>query len=384
MKQIKRIYGIILMVGFLLESCVFPAVNFDELRGDSYLTVETEIHNGDGLNFVKLSSSANSVLRGTALPISDAIVFLLDKSGKRYDFTWDVTVPGRYIPAGAFKGEVGNSYQVHIETVSGDVYESDFEEIKPVPEIKQVYSEFKIKPELNDVDALKNGWDVFIDFQDLPESGNFYQWSYSHYEKLEICTSCTNGGTYDFYNNECRIPRRSLSSATTNYRCEGNCWELIKNKDLLVFSDILTNGQEVVGKKILRVPYDGSSKYYLKVEQRAINPSAYNFFASIVNSYQNAGSLFDIPAVTNFSVNIRCTNHPEKKVLGVFNVYGLSSKIIIIDRYNQVPPNINPIKTPLDGSIFECPIGGPAGCKDKTPCVESETRTSVSPENWQD
>jgi hypothetical protein len=133
----------------------------------------------------------------------------------------------------------------------------------------------------------------------------------------------------------------------------------------------------------MRVPYDGSTSYYLKVQQRAINQAAYTFFASLVNSYQNAGSLFDIPAETKFSVNIHSVSDPSKKVLGIFNVFGLNEKILIIDRFNEVPANTNPVKIPLDGSIYECPIGGPADCQDRTPCIESETRTKIQPKGWE-
>ncbi|MFM1913550.1 MAG: hypothetical protein RIR51_1393 [Bacteroidota bacterium] len=384
MNNIRFLYYFFLLVlGFQLESCIFPAVNFEELGGESYLTVEAEIHNGEALNFVKLSSSANSIIRGNSIPISDAQVYIVDQAGARTDFNLDPTVKGRYIPNNSFIGKTGNKYQLHIKTVSGDEYESEFEELKPVPEIKELNFEYTLEDALPKQDAYRIGFDVTVDFKDLPEMGNFYQWTWMHYEKLEICTSCGNGSYYDFYNMECRFPRRSTSSATTNYRCDGNCWEIVKNQDLQVFSDVLTNGQDVVGKDILRVPYDGSTNYYLKVQQRAINPSAYTFFASLVNSYQNSGSLYDIPSETKFSVNIHCTSNPNKKVLGIFNVFGLSEKILIIDRFNSVPPNTNPIKIPLDGTIFECPIGGPADCQDRTPCVESEYRTKIQPEGWE-
>ncbi len=379
----SAIYFLVFGILFQLESCIFPAVKFEEIIGESFLVVEAEIHNGDALNFVKLSSSANSVIKGNSIPISDATVYLTDDLNNRIDFKLDPAVRGRYIPSVPFKGVVGRFYQLHIQTVSGEEYLSDAEELKPVPEISDLYFEYNKKEELADLDPLKNGFDVFVNFKDLPETGNFYQWTWEHYEKLEICTSCGNGSTYDFYSMECRFPRRSVSSATTNYRCNGNCWDIIKNQDLLVFSDVLTNNQEVVGKKIMRVPYDGSTSYYLKVQQRAINQAAYTFFASLVNSYQNAGSLFDIPAETKFSVNIHSVSDPSKKVLGIFNVFGLNEKILIIDRFNEVPANTNPVKIPLDGSIYECPIGGPADCQDRTPCIESETRTKIQPKGWE-
>ena len=166
-----------------------------------------------------------------------------------------------------------------------------------------------------------------------------------------------------------------------NYMCNGNCWDITNNADLNVFSDVLTNGQRISGRQVARVPFDGYSPYYLRLEQRSITKNAFNFYQSLIAQVQSSGSLFDVPAETRFSMNIKPITDPKERVLGIFNVFSVRKKIYFIDRLKSVPKEEFALITYLNGEIYTCPPGS-VNCQDRVPCVESAYRTKITPEGW--
>jgi hypothetical protein len=150
---------------------------------------------------------------------------------------------------------------------------------------------------------------------------------------------------------------------------------------LNVFSDVLTNGQRVVGRQVARLPFDGYGAYYFRLEQRSVTKSAFNFYQSLISSVQSSGSLFDVPAETRFSLNIKSVSKPDERVLGIFNVFSVRKKIFNIDRRKGIPEGYTPITYPIPGETYACPPGA-SNCQDLTPCVEGPTRTKITPEGW--
>ena len=148
-----------------------------------------------------------------------------------------------------------------------------------------------------------------------------------------------------------------------------------------VFSDVLTNGQRVVGRQVARIPFDNWTPYYFRLEQRSITKNAFAFYQSLISQVQSSGSLFDVPAETRFSLNIKSLTNPTERVIGIFNVFSVRKKIFIIDRRKDIPAGEFPIITVVPGETYACPPGS-VGCLDKAPCVESPTRTKITPEGW--
>ena len=144
---------------------------------------------------------------------------------------------------------------------------------------------------------------------------------------------------------------------------------------------MLTNGQRVVGRQVARLPFDGYGLYYFRLEQRSVTKNTYNFYQSLISSVQSSGSLFDVPAETRFSLNIKSVTKPEERVLGIFNVFSVRKKIFNIDRRIGVPEGYTPMTFSVPGEIYSCPPGS-ANCQDRTPCVEGPTRTKITPEGW--
>ena len=369
-----KISLIFLVIIFTLNACLTPIDDFEQTISKSFLTIEASLTDQTVSNQVKIYQSSNLLISTFAkpvvfTPISKAKVYFTDEKGVREELKESPSLAGTYQASPQFVGRVGGTYILNIETVDGQKYQSFPETMKAVPEIENLLTRFEINDIYTKKEALRAGFNVYVDFQDPVSKDDFYYWYWKHYEKIDICEVCV-GAPYDFRLNTCR---RSTSEKVYNYKCDGNCWSINFSTDLNIFSDALLNGQRITGKQILRIPYDGNSPYYLQFEQRAITKNAYSYYQSLKNQTQNNGTLFDIPAETKFSFNIKSTTNPSEKILGIFDVYAYRKKILYIDRKQNVPKDELPVFSILDGEV-----------SGQLPCVEGLNRTKIKPEGWKD
>ncbi len=242
----KNISFYVLLIGCVTWACVNPITDFVQIDSTSFTTIEADISDDAELSKVRLTSSANRLTSQLSLPISKAVVSVTDQNGVKTTFTEGVPV-GTYYPPKGFVGKVGSSYKLNVRMLTGQTYESTTETMKAVPEIENAISRFEIFNQYSKVDIRRAGFTVYLDFKDNPTEGDYYLWNWKHYSKVGYCATCTDGGTFDFRRNECVQPR-NRTEAILNYMCDGNCWDITTNNDLNVFSDVLTNGQRVVGR----------------------------------------------------------------------------------------------------------------------------------------
>jgi hypothetical protein len=377
--SINKIIFYLLLVGVVTWACVNPIKDFVQIDATSFTTIEADISDDPELSKVRLTSSSNRLISQLSLPISKAVVYITDQGGAKTTFTEGIPL-GTYFPPKGFKGNVGSTYKLYVKMLTGQTYESTAETMKAVPEIENAISRFETFDQYSKVDVRRAGFTVYLDFKDLPSEGDFYLWNWKHYDRLSFCATCTDGGKYDFKKLDCVQPKLP-TDAILNYMCDGNCWDITTNNDLNVFSDVLTNGQRVVGRQVARIPFDNWTPYYFRLEQRSITKNAFAFYQSLISQVQSSGSLFDVPAETRFSLNIKSLTTPSERVLGIFNVFSVRKKIFIIDRSKNIPKGEEPIISIIPGETYSCPPGS-VGCQDKAPCIESPTRTKITPEGW--
>ncbi len=375
----RNILFYLFLLGVVTWACVNPIKDFVQIDATSFTTIEADISDDPELSKVRLTSSSNRLLSQLALPISKAVVSVTDQSGTQTVFTEGIPL-GTYYPPKGFLGKVGSTYKLNVKMLTGQTYESTAETMKAVPEIENAITRFETFDQYSKVDIRRAGFTVYLDFKDLPSEGDFYLWNWKHYEKIGFCATCTDGGKYDFKKLDCVQPKFP-TDAILNYMCDGNCWDISSNNDLNVFSDVLTNGQRVVGRQVARIPFDNWTPYYFRLEQRSITKNAFAFYQSLISQVQSSGSLFDVPAETRFSLNIKSITKPTERVLGIFNVFSVRKKIFIIDRKKDIPVGELPIVSIIPGETYACPPGS-VGCQDKAPCIESPTRTKITPEGW--
>ena len=377
--NIFRIIFNLVVIGSISWACVNPIMDFKQIDSTSYLTIEADISDDVALNKIRITSSASRIISQNPLAVSKAEVYVMDQAGIKTIFK-EGTVLGTYLPPVGFVGKTGSTYKLFVKTLTGKQYESLEEKMIAAPEIDNIVTQFEVRDQYDKVDARRNGFSVYVDFKDSPKEGEFYMWNWKHFEKINICETCEGGATWNFKTNVCVAPRIPTEDIL-NYQCDGNCWSISTNNDLNVFSDVLTNGQRIVGRQVARLPFDGYSPYYLRLEQRSITKNAFNFYQSLIAQVQSSGSLFDVPAETRFSLNVKPITDPKEKVLGIFNVFSVRKKIYFIDRLKLAPKEEFAQITYLTGEIYTCPPGS-VNCQDRVPCVESSFRTKITPEGW--
>ena len=365
----------------LTNSCITPISNFEQVSSKSFLTIESSINDEPGQQKTRLYMSADKLIGSYFTPITKAKVYITDEKGVREDLT-EQSTKGTYLTSAKFAGRVGGTYTLNIETSDGKKYQSTAETMKSVPEIENVITQFQVSDNYARGDTRRGGFNVYVDLQDPATQGDNYQWYWKHYERASICQSCV-GGSYNFFSNACVYPRVPTDQIL-NYLCDGDCWDITFATDLNIFSDTYLNGQRITGKQVARIPYDGISKYYLQFEQRAITRNSYNYYQGLTAQTQNNGTLFDVPAETRFSFNVKSLTNPDEKILGIFDVYSVRKKIFYIDRSVGVPAGEAPTTTTIPGDLFSCPPGGPSTCKDKVQCSDGLFRTPFKPTGWKD
>jgi hypothetical protein len=361
---------------FVLASCIYQLDRADLISGDSYLVVEAEFSDLSVQQSVRLSYSATNKGNTQYIKhIEKAIVYITDSQGNIINFLGG-SISGQYVSN--ISGVVGETYTLHIETPDGKKYRSKPETMQNCPKIEKIYPEFEENSQFSINDSRRYGWNLFVDFTDSPEKDAFYQWSWIHYERIMFCAVCS-GGRYNATSKNCEVLENQQGS-TNLYRCNTDCWDIERNETQNLLRDDLFNGQKVERVFVCRVPHNSPPlKYYLQVQQRRISKEVYLYFKSLQAQSQSNGTLFDIPAQTQFSLNIFSEADPTEKILGVFNVFSAKTQLVYVNR--RTTNGISPAPNFMEGKEVLIP---PTNTPFLVPCFNSFVRTNLQPTGWED
>lgn len=230
----------------MLSACT-DVIEIDAPLTEARLVVDGWIYDDRDVQTVVLTSSTAYFEDSPQPPETNATVVVTNAGGGSFSYT--EVEPGVY--EADFRGEVGNTYTMTIETSNGTRYVSDPQVLLAVPALDAVYALFIESPEVEEEDeGLYPAWD-FVD----PEGvDNFYRWKFY-----------VNG---IFLNDP---------------------------DNLLIFSDEFVDG-EVLDSAYFTVGLDplvsGDS---LVVEQLSLTEEARDFFARVRQITVNVGGLFDTP-----------------------------------------------------------------------------------------
>jgi len=335
-------------------SCQYP-VSFSSLPDThKFLVIDAEVtENFALLNVIYSLEDVSSTGAYTFPRPPRTSAYLMDSKGVMYTFKNTTGVRDTL-----FRGNIGETYQLFVEA-DGKMYESRKEIMNPCPEMDTVGVIYRRETFRSPEDLLYDGMDVYVEARDIPGVDNYYQWTWTHYAKATYCNKVYDGALKTDVLIPCNPP---------------DCWNIETNRKVIVQSDKLRDGSPLA-KFVTRVPFaQPPTKYYLKIEQRAIPSSVYDYLKSIEIQTQQVGTLFDIPAQTVFNPNVYNTTDKGEKLIGSFNVYSYRYKIIYINM-DQVIDGVTP-KHIREGHPF---VGDPLAA---FPCVESFNRTKVKPEGW--
>lgn len=346
--------GPCILIAFI--SCQYP-VNFSNLPDThKFLVIDAEVtENFAKLNVIYSLEDVSSTGAYTFPKPPKTNAYLVDSKGVRYTFKNTLGVKDSL-----FRGRIGETYQLFVEA-DGKRYESTPEMMRPCPDLDTIAVLYRRETFRSPEDLFYDGFEIYTEARDIPGVDNFYQWTWTHYARATYCNKIYS----DALKTDVLIPCNPPA-----------CWNITENPNVIVQSDKLRDGSPLA-KFIVRVPYALPPKtYYLRIEQRVITGSVYDYLKSIEVQTQQAGTLFDIPSQTRFNPNVYNVSDKQEKLLGTFNVYSYRYRIINIDM-EQVIPGVKP-KLIREPHPF---IGDPLAAY---PCIESVNRTKIKPEGWLD
>ena len=170
----KTTFKILALFLIITSACITPidVVIEEEINVlviDGFITTENGPHD------IRITRSAKfgDIFVGQIEKISRAQVSVRDNTGKTVALFEQE--PGLYTTPETFKGEVGLSYSLLVETLAGESYSSFPQTIAPSPEIDEVIYQFKTTPTLNP-EVNNSGLDVFVRIQDPADERNYYMW----------------------------------------------------------------------------------------------------------------------------------------------------------------------------------------------------------------
>ncbi len=303
--KLKKLHKLFILLLVITSSCITPIdVTIDEeinvLVIDGFITTE----NGPHEIRVTRSAKFGDIFVGTIEQVSRALVLVRDQNGEVVELIEER--PGLYLTPETFKGEIGSTYTLLVETAAGESYSSFPQTINPAPQIEDVFYQFTSRPTA-DPDVNLSGLDVFIQFDDPADEDNFYLW-----EVDGVHTQLTNPELF----------RDPLSQAIAPKSCCSVCYITDAGIATNILSDAQINGNQVV-QKIAFLQDDQKrfqDAYRISVKHYSIGDAAFEFFRVLKNQLEIQGSIFDPPPATIGS-NIINLNDPDAPTIGYFGAF---------------------------------------------------------------
>jgi Domain of unknown function (DUF4249) len=279
------------------------------------------------------------------------------------------TSPGTYYLKDKSLLKKGNLYQLRF-SVGEKKYESTVETMPDSVPMSKVYVDFNPK-------SSAQAHQVFVDVIDVPQVKNYYNWTYTLYEKQEYCSQCYIQTRGPAVCKEDLYPVAD-SRVSVSLICGGNCWDIIRNKTVNVISDQFFDGKLLLKKNIGYVPFNFFSGCLVEVQQMSATGGYYQYLELLKSVTSGSGGLVDTPPAVLVG-NVKNTQNREEKVIGYFTVVNTTKKRIWIDRKDASKAGLSPI------SFINPSIPPPAGAPVTTKaCTPSEYRTNVKPSEWRD
>lgn len=387
------------MLSISLTSCL-ESYDVDIYTSKGYLLIDGTVTNLVEEQYISIartdpdvkytSSEFTSVInppRKSSIPLIKAVVKLVVNGSQSITLT--EAEPGTYVLPNSFRGKVGDVYKLSIFTIDGRKYESSEEKMLPVPPIKNVTETFNSKgiKKLSIYGENTPTNDLYVDFDDPKGEKNFYRWRSYNYESIQFCASCLRGRYYLQETDKglvgrCVQDEQIKPNQIYDYVCQDVCWDIFPSTDIIIFSDVYTNGQSQTAKLVAQVPLYQKNPCLVNIQQLSISANAYRYYKLVQDQSVNTGTLADTPPAPIRS-NVYNVNDETELVLGYFTVSAVYQEPTMVYRKNAVEGEFDSIFKFLN---FRKPNGELVSFeRGKIPnafCIKSRTRTPDYPYGW--
>jgi|FLOH01.1.fsa_nt_gi hypothetical protein len=313
--QIKNIIFILCLL-FSFSSCIesfWPEID----KYQNLLVVDGLLTNNDDPTIVRLSISS-SINDGELIQASGAEMYITDETMLEIPLT--ETEAGTYqVMDESFKGEIGNSYQLHILLPNGKEYISDKCKLTIPSPIDSVFGVIESASQQNSTHDLE-GMQFYINNHSNMDDTCYYRWNLIQTYKFK------SSFNIDFTWEGAFIPYPKPDSLRT-------CWHTNQINSLYTYST------QFLDKPIIKhFPLCYSSadtkelsiRYSLLVQQFTLPKQAFVFWDAL--RQQNIQSNLYSQQPIQIKGNIHSVNNIEEPVLGYFTVAGITEKRIYVNR----------------------------------------------------
>ena len=287
---------------------------------ENLLVIDAMITNQEGPYTIRLNRSY-SYDGNHSQNVRNAVITVRDNHDNEYNFR--EIYGGLYQNSdSSFRGKIGYSYMIHIETETGEIYESDFEELKePIP-IDSIYYQYEPVQET----SLK-GIQIYLNTHDPENETWYYAWTYKE--------------TWEF------------AAPLVSYKYPQTCFRDNSSLEFIIGSSIKNNKDELKRQPVYYVDYNSDRlriKYSTLLQQYSLTEENYLYLSELKRINESGGTLYDAPP-TSLSGNVFNINNPKEAVLGLFQVSGVSEKRLFIDNESLPDKGVIP-KMPQDCDVI--------------------------------
>ena len=330
------------MLVLFAAACIDPLKVDDKGKVRRVLVVDGLITNQPGPYHVRLfySHQLKTGKLAPFEPVRNSFVSIVDDAGNSFSLT--ETTPGLYeTDADQLTGQIGSRYALNVRTDEDDEYTCNFQEMKPVGEIDQVYFDSG----RSDQTDLSLG--VYVDGKGEPGAENLYRWRWISIYKAEA-------------NPELKVTPTPAGDIPTPEPCSGYrymggglvkvgectccfCWSYdysdgaFVSKNTFVSESIFAN--QFLGS-VSVTPMHFFDKFYIEVQQLSLSQEAYDFWSLVEKQQKGANDIFQ-PNAIKIEGNIRSVENSDVEVLGFFGVSGVATSFRYVDRSEfpfEIPP----------------------------------------------
>ena len=316
--SIKVLFQLLLILSIV--SCTEP-YSLQSNTFQNALVIEAIITNEIKYQEVKLTRTFKLEDREAEIE-SGAVVKVIDENGTEYNFA---EVDGLYKSVVKFQAVPNVNYKLNIITSNGNTYVSNIEKLTTHTPLDNITARVAIKEGVKGVEIVANSYDPST-------TSNYYRYTYEETYKIIVPKWSPNKLVFDEVRNLVSIAIRDDPETRV-------CFSSNKSNDIIIKStkeEAEDKVQNFAIRFISQDDYSIANRYSILVRQYVQSYDSYNFY-KILQSFANSGNVLSQLQPGFVYGNIVCTNNPNEKVVGIFDVSTVSQKRIFFN-YDDIFP----------------------------------------------
>ena len=324
-------------------SCV-DELTIKEVEAESFVIISGEVINDGSKPVVAIATVRN--YSSQQVPETGALVTISDDSG--IVFKLHEESPGSYTVATdeLFEAVTGDRYTLHVQMADGRRYESSPQEMVENIAIESVSFTYK-KEVLNfeDISKPHDAVGILVHPSSAIAHSFYLRWRWHGvYETRTFPEKRTkpDGPPPSVTPDPPACSGYVVASGAAVkvgpcYCC--NCWVEEYSNDVTVLSSAEYDNAPVNISNIAVDTRRFDIRYYIDVEQLAMNQEAFEFFSLISKQQKAAQNIFQ-PNAIRIRGNVRSMSNPDETVLGFFGTYAINRKSMFIYQSDlpETPP----------------------------------------------